>query len=199
MKKISSLLPGYRYIVTAEVLKLIWGEKRPPVFLCIGSSQLCGDRLGPAIGQLLVRKHDSRAFVYGTLERPVTRKNVLEAHDFIRKNHEGKLFAIDAALGMDEEKGMINIYRGGLKPAASAGCDLPMIGDFCLTVNVNSLSIEGVVALASVRERKINELGVNIAQAISDALTIHWSFLHTKKAGEFPYPPFSQSVALKLV
>jgi len=190
MKKISSNLPGYRYMVTAEVLRLIWGEKLPPVFLCIGSNRLSGDRLGPAIGQLLIKKHDARAFVYGTLERPVTRNNVLEVHDFIKRTHGGKLFAIDAALGSNEEKGMISIYRGGLKPAASAGCDLPPVGDLCLTVTVNALSLYGVVALASVREKKINELAENIAQAISDALAIYWSVSRAKGAKESPYNPY---------
>lgn len=176
MKKISSLLQGYRYILTAEILRLIKGESSPPVFMCIGGSLLTGDRLGPTVGRLLIKKHDVPAFVYGTPERPVTARNVMDVHDFIRRAHGGKIFAIDAALGRNEEKGIISVFKGGIRPAAAMCKNYPAIGDYSMTVNVNAVCAQNVVALATVREKMINELAENIAFAINDALILHKAY-----------------------
>ena len=63
---------------------------RPPVILCVGSDLAVGDSLGPLAGTLL---KDGRSgfggYVYGTLRRPVTAKEVKYVNAFLKNTHPG--------------------------------------------------------------------------------------------------------------
>lgn len=162
-----------RYQIMSRLLSLIENDCLPPVILCIGSQRIAGDILGPLVGDMLVNQYNTKAYVYGTLNRPVTAVNITKVHDFIKKFHPGgKILAIDAALGSDSARGIINIYKGGVLPGAAIDKALPPIGDYSITANVNVFGRENIVQLAKTKFGDVFDLAQNIAFGINDMLSI---------------------------
>lgn len=62
----------------------------PPVVLCIGTDLVVGDAFGPLVGDILTRRFNLPAFVYGTLALPVTAVTLPSVVDFIEARHEGQ-------------------------------------------------------------------------------------------------------------
>ena len=111
----------------------------PPVVLCIGSDLAVGDSLGPVTGTMLrSRKCGFYGYIYGSLKNPVTAREVKYLGEFVRKTHpKSKIIAVDAAVGEEEEVGLIKLVPGALRPGAGANKRLPKVGD---------ISIMGIVA-----------------------------------------------------
>lgn len=117
--------------IICQSLKEIVRENLP-VFVCVGSDLIVGDSLGPIIGSLLKQK-GCRAYVYGTLNSPVTAKEIFYIKEYLTKIHKkAKIIAIDAALGQEEEIGNIKIYEKGIKPGLGVDKNLDEIGDISL-------------------------------------------------------------------
>lgn len=113
----------------------------PPVILCIGSDLAVGDSLGPVTGTLLRRYGSDCGFVYGTLQSPVTAKEVKYVNAFLRKTHpNSKIIAVDAAVGEESEVGLLKVISGALRPGSGANKRLGKVGD---------VSILGIVARKS--------------------------------------------------
>lgn len=94
----------------------------PVVVVCFGSPSIAGDSLGPEVGSLLRADPAFPAFVYGTLDRPVTGKNMGEWMSFVREVHsDALLLAIDACLGDKDNLGKISVRGDGVCPAAACG------------------------------------------------------------------------------
>jgi putative sporulation protein YyaC len=143
-------------------------EKRPPVLLCVGSDRLTGDSLGPLVGEHLTRVHGLNAFVYGTLDYPVTAKNLAETSVFIRARHpKNKVLAVDASLGAPSDVGVIRLYRGSLSPGAGVNKILPRVGDFGLTAVVNGTEGDRRLLLAGTRLSLVYRLSLQLAAAIA--------------------------------
>jgi len=143
-----------------------------PVFMCIGSSRIKGDNLGPTVGELLTKKHNIKTYVYGTEKRPLTAKNVISVYNFVKKNHNAKIFVIDASIGNETDCGMVSVYKGGLSPAAACKKALPCIGDYSLICNVSMFFNQATVSLMSARLLSVKEIAENIALGVNDALTL---------------------------
>jgi len=125
------------YAVARAIAALMKGEL--PVIVCIGSDLTPGDCLGPVAGSL-IRSEQSAApyFVYGTLNAPVTAKEVNYLKRFFALTHpHRKILAIDAAVGEREEIGLIKISDHGLQPGSGVKKQLGRIGD---------ISVLGIVA-----------------------------------------------------
>ena len=132
---------------------------------------LTGDCLGPLTGHLLVEKHNIPSFVYGTLEHPVTAKNLVETSVFIKKRHPfNKVVAVDAALGRDADIGIIRIVRGGLEPGSALGRRLPKVGDFSVTAIVAGLAQAEHILLQDTRLHLVFSLAEAIAAGLSEAV-----------------------------
>lgn len=117
-------------------------KKLRPIFICIGSDLVMGDSLGPLVGTLLKEKN-IRSYVYGTLNFPITAKEVEYARTYLKQMHPNSIsIAIDAAVGDSEDVGLIRILNKGLKPGLGVDKNLGIVGD---------LSIIGVVAGKSVK------------------------------------------------
>lgn len=173
MTKVSIKDSSCKYKVMSGFLNLIEKDHTNPVILCIGTDKVTGDALGPLVGELLVHEHNVKTFVYGTLSRPINAINLVAAHNFIKRNHpNSKIVAIDASLGKPEDQGIINIFKGGLKPGAALSKPLPQIGDYSITANVNEWGRENIVMLAKSKFGTVHELAQNIAFGISDALSL---------------------------
>ena len=141
------------------------------VFLCVGSDRITGDCLGPLTGQLLTRNYNVKAYVYGTLEAPVTAQNLLKTEKFIRKRHkQSKIITIDASLGSLEEVGRIRMLNSGVFPGSATNKNLPKVGDFSITATVNTGSQKDPSTLFATRLHLVYHLADTIADAISDYL-----------------------------
>lgn len=119
--------------------KMLCPLEAPPVVLCIGSDLAVGDSLGPVAGTMLrERRGDFNGFVYGTLRSPVTAKEVRYMDSFLRKTHpKSKIVAVDAAVGEQEDVGLVKISNAPLRPGSGANKRLGRVGD---------VSILGIVA-----------------------------------------------------
>lgn len=114
-----------------------------PVILCIGSDLSVGDSLGPVTGTKLKEKLSGlNCYVYGTLAKPITAHEVKYMNTFLRETHpDSPIIAIDAAVGLAGDIGLIKIAPRGLKPGSGANKKLSKVGD---------VSIMGIVAEKSV-------------------------------------------------
>ena len=138
-----------------------------PVVLCIGSDRVTGDCLGPIVGQLLVER-GANAFVYGTLERPVTALNLKDAVKHIYETHpDKKILAIDSSVGKLADVGKIRIAFGAIAPGSADGKKLPKVGDVSVTATVTD---PHKTPLAAVRLGTVYALAGRIAQNILKCL-----------------------------
>ena len=114
-----------------------------PVILCIGSDLSVGDSLGPVTGTKLKEKLAGvNCFVYGTLSKPVTAHEVKYMNDFLKLTHPAcPVIAVDAAVGLAGDIGLIKVAKRAIKPGSGANKKLSKVGD---------VSIMGIVAERSV-------------------------------------------------
>ncbi len=140
----------------------------PPIVLCIGSDLAVGDSLGPVAGTMLRRKGELSGYVYGTLRNPVTAKEVKYVDAFLRKTHPcSKIIAVDAAVGDENDIGLIKVIDAPLKPGSGANKRLGRVGD---------VSVLGIVAKKTAFSYSlINLTRLNViytmAEIISGAIT----------------------------
>ena len=122
----------------SKTISLLYNTDKP-VIICVGSDLVVGDSLGPIIGTKLVERLNGRAFVYGTLQSPITALEVSILQKEIKKMHPySKILVIDAAVGCEEEVGFVKISGVGIKPGLGVNKDLPLIGDVSIIGVVNS-------------------------------------------------------------
>lgn len=114
-----------------------------PVILCIGSDLSVGDSLGPVTGTKLKEKlRGLNCFIYGTLSKPITAHEVKYMNEFLKTTHPNcPVIAVDAAVGLAGDIGLIKIAKRGIKPGSGANKKLQKVGD---------VSIMGIVAERSV-------------------------------------------------
>ena len=122
---------------------------RTPIFVCIGSDLVLGDSLGPLVGTLL-RKKNKNALIYGTLNYPITAREINYAREYIKTAHPNSLIvSIDAAVGTEDDIGLIKIKDSGIKPGLGVDKDIEEIGD---------ISIIGIVASKSKNHNNLYNL-----------------------------------------
>jgi len=120
-----------------------------PIFICIGSDLVLGDSLGPLVGTFLKNKN-LPTYVYGTLNFPITAKEVEYARTYLKQTHPNTIsIAIDAAIGESGDIGLIRVLEKGLKPGLGVDKNLGVVGD---------LSIIGVVAEKSLKNYNLFNL-----------------------------------------
>ncbi|MGN0818901.1 MAG: spore protease YyaC [Christensenellaceae bacterium] len=100
-----------------------------PVILCIGSDTTISDSLGPIVGSKLQEKA-LPCFIYGTLSKPITAKEIESVRRFVASAHPySPVLVIDAAVTESSEKGYIKFLSDGIKPGLGINKDLPKLGD----------------------------------------------------------------------
>ena len=156
----------------SQALERLNNFNLPPVFICIGSDLVLGDSLGPLIGTLLKNKNVP-CYVYGTLNFPITAKDIECAKQYIRQTHPSSiLVAIDAAIGEEDDVGLIRVINSGLMPGLGVNKNLGQIGD---------VSIIGVVAGKSVKNKELFNLTrlnlvYNMAENIANGIAEYTNF-----------------------
>ena len=166
---------GYHTINMA--LKQVLKSKEPPIICCIGSDIVLGDSLGPLVGTML-KKKNLNAYIYGTLEYPVTAKEIDYIVSHLKKTHgTSEILAIDAAVGNQDDVGLIKISNSGIKPGLGVNKHLKTVG---------SKSIIGIVAEKSLRNQALfNATRLNLvyrmAEHIANGIVCYFSELQNHK------------------
>lgn len=143
-----------------------------PVVICIGSSSVAGDALGPMVGDLLREVHNLPAFVYGGFSRPVNGVNYLEYVEFISCRHSGNfVIAVDACVGSPEDVGTVKYSGAGLRAGGALNKNLGKIGDIGILGVVAARSEDNLSALMSAPYSLVERLSEKIAAKIADFIS----------------------------
>lgn len=159
-------------------------NRRPIVFVCIGTDRSTGDSLGPLVGTLLEEKSVSPFWVYGTLEDPIHAVNLAEKLTEINEKHSHPfIIGIDACLGRMKSVGSLQIANGPVKPGAGVNKDLPAVGDIHITGIVNVSGFMEFFVLQNTRLNLVLKMAKTIANGIYEASTYYqrneaWTELH---------------------
>lgn len=133
----------------AEALQNCNTHNKKPIFVCIGSDLVLGDSLGPLVGTMLKQRCEN-LYVYGTLTQPITAKEVEYAKTYLKQMHPNSLLvAVDAAVGNENDVGLIKVSNKGLKPGLGVNKNLSAIGD---------VSIIGIVCGKSLKNYNLYNL-----------------------------------------
>lgn len=144
-----------------------------PVVICIGSSGVSGDSLGPLVGELLKEKYNVRAYVYGSLSRPVNGVNYEKYVDFITQKHRGSLIiAIDACVGDPKDIGKIKLTAKGLSAGGALNKNLKRVGNIGILGVVSGRQQDNLMSLMSVPFLLVDEMSRSIAAKIFWLLSI---------------------------
>ncbi len=86
------------------------------IFLCIGTSKIIGDSIGPVIGSRLKEVENEIVQVYGTTDNMVNFINAKEIIESIYSGYEKPyIITIDSTLSNSKEKGDIVLGKGYIK------------------------------------------------------------------------------------
>lgn len=115
------------------------------IILCIGSTKLNGDSLGPRVGSCLVKEGIGLP-VFGTVENPIHALNLEKAYKSIRSSYENpSILAVDAAISQRTCKvGCVSLIPKALSAGTGVHKELISVGSssivgFVCAVNDNSL------------------------------------------------------------
>lgn len=156
--------------VVIALKKLLPQKADAPVVICVGSDLSVGDSLGPVTGTFLAQKlRGSNVYVYGTLSKPITAHEVKYTADFIRKTHpQSPVIAIDAAVGVAGDIGLIKISDRSLKPGSGANKKLLALGDISVMGIVAEKSLFNYALFSTTRLNMVYKMAEIIAQGLSD-------------------------------
>ena len=125
--------------------------KKLPIIVCIGTDAVQGDALGPMVGSFLNSSLKGKTYIFGTLNKPITAKEVGCVAEFIKSVYPNTpVLAIDAALGKKEEIGIVKVMDTPVKPGLGVDKNLSAIGT-CSIIGVVEEKYNGKNLLNSVR------------------------------------------------
>ncbi|MBQ3115907.1 MAG: spore protease YyaC [Clostridia bacterium] len=152
----------YAPLGIGEAIKNFNKSGKRLVFVCIGSDLVLGDSLGPLSGTFIKNK-EIGSFVYGTLNFPITAKEIPYVQSHLKRFHPDCLcVAIDAAVGDSEDVGLIKVVNSSLKPGLGVQKKLGAVGD---------ISIIGVVAGKSAQNYDLfNLTRLNLIYKMSEVI-----------------------------
>ena len=180
----------------AELLPAV-NHTRPLIVLCIGTTQVRGDRLGPQVGSLLeekLKKTDCPlpVRIFGTEEQAVHALNLPAILCAISRDFPGApVLAVDAALSRRHRPGRITVGPGPLLPGAGISKQLPAAGDLHITGTVSRSGALGYFFLKHTPRRKVSLLADIISDGIWDALLSVFS--HTPAVHPAPLLPWDRA------
>lgn len=142
-----------------------------PVVICIGTPKVCGDSLGPRVGDKLVETYGVDAYVYGRTASPVTGLNCGNYFKHIKTHHSKSLIiAVDACLGASEDVGKIKYSLDGLRAGSALGKLLGKFGDVGFLGVVAPKNDDNMKSLYSVSEECVEALSEKIAKKIQNLI-----------------------------
>jgi len=157
------------------------------VVVCFGAPSISGDALGPEVGSLLREDGSLSAFVYGTLGRPITGKNMKEWLPFIEEVHPNAvIISVDASLGEKSKVGTIVMRNDGVCPAAVGGRK-KRFGDVGILGIVGRKDGDALAELLQASPYQVSEMADKIAFYVKTAVSefVSASFLPAKNTAAF--------------
>lgn len=155
-----------------QALNEYFPNKIKPVLICVGSDLVLGDSLGPLVGTLLKEKGVD-AYIYGTLNTPVTAKEISTAKTQITKTHPNSItVAIDAAVGDPADVGIIRVVNQGLKPGLGVNKNLDTLGNVSIIGVVASRSDNNYNLFNLTHLNLVYTMANKIANAITDFISL---------------------------
>jgi len=162
-----------------EALEQTVNKDSIPVIVCIGTDAVIGDSLGPVIGSVLKKRLCGKVYIYGTLDCPITAKEINSVANYISLVHPySPILAIDAAIGKKEEIGLIKIADRGVKPGLGADKILRSVGDISILGIVSYRTDGNYAFMKNTRLSLVYEM----ADIISEGVARYFSV-----KGELPY------------
>lgn len=138
-----------------------------PVILCIGTTNVSGDSLGPIVGDRLIDEYNIDAYVYGRSNKPVNGINYGEYVKHIKTHHKDSLvIAVDACLGGSKDIGRIKYIMRGLQAGAALNKKLDKIGDIGILGVVGESGKNNLEALMTVSKENITSLSERVAKKV---------------------------------
>ena len=148
---------------------------KTPIITCIGSDLVLGDSLGPLVGTMLTNRNIN-AYVYGTLNSPITAKEIACAKIHIKMLHpESFIVAIDAAVGNLEDIGLIKVSDKGLKPGLGVNKNLGVIGDCSIIGVVAERSSQNYNLFNLTRLNLIYKMAEKIADGVENFISDYFA------------------------
>lgn len=140
---------------------------KKPVIVCVGTTSVTGDSLGPKVGDLLIKEYGVDAFVYGKSSLPVNGINYERYLAHIKTHHPGSIvIAVDACLGAKNEVGSIKYTFDGLRAGAALNKKLDRIGHVTILGIVAEKSGNNLEALIKTRQTLVEEMSDRIAKKV---------------------------------
>ena len=141
-------------------------QEKIPIIVCIGTDAVVGDSLGPLVGSMLKSKIGGKAYVFGTVDLPITAREIESVSKFVKNVYpDVPVLAIDAALGKKEEVGNIKLSLQPIKPGLGVDKNLAEIGDLSI-IGVVEEKERGKNYLSSVRLSVVYKQAEIISSAI---------------------------------
>lgn len=141
-----------------------------PVVVCIGTDAIVGDSLGPLVGSMLKEKIMGKTYVFGTVDSPITAKDVPYVAEFVKNVYvDQPILAIDAALGRKEEIGGIKVIGSPVKPGLGVNKNLSEIGTASI-IGIVEEKGNGKSFMSSVRLSLVYKQAQIITSAIENYL-----------------------------
>ncbi|HBN12594.1 MAG TPA: spore protease YyaC [Clostridiales bacterium] len=155
--------------VCLTLKKMVATDGPAPVVLCIGSDLSIGDSLGPITGTKLKSSLSGlNCYVYGTLAKPITAHEVKYMNEFLKLTHpDSPIIAVDAAVGLAGDIGLIKISRRGLKPGSGANKKLAKVGDVSIMGIIAEQSLFNYSLFSATRLNMIYKMSEIIAEGIT--------------------------------
>ena len=151
-------------------------EKRPIIFVCIGTDRSTGDSLGPLIGYKLKYLCKGKIHIYGSLENPIHAKNLSDVLNKINLAFKNPyIIAIDSCLGKINNIGKIYISKRSLTPGLALNKDLPPVGNMSILGIVNISGNFEFLVLQNTRLYMVMQLADIISKGI-----YHFSLKYNK-------------------
>ena len=165
-------------------LKKLIPSNEAPVILCVGSDLSVGDSLGPVTGTKLKEKLQGlNCYVYGTLSKPITAHEVKYMNEFLRSTHpDSPIIAIDAAVGLAGDIGLIKLAKRGLKPGSGANKKLSKVGDVSIMGIVAEHSMFNYSLFSSTRLNIIYKMAEIISEGVSSFIIENLKNLYTAES-----------------
>lgn len=171
--------------ICLSLKKITPSKQNSPVILCIGSDLSVGDSLGPVTGTKLKEKLNGlNCYVYGTLSKPITAHEVKYMNEFLRATHpDSAIIAVDAAVGLAGDIGLIKITPRGLKPGSGANKKLSKVGDVSIMGIVAEKSVFNYSLFSATRLNVIYKMSDIISEGICNYIieTLNGGIENTKK------------------
>lgn len=141
---------------------------KKPVFMCVGSDKVIADSLAPMIAEMLKKKYNISAYIYGGLDYNINASNLVTCYNYITTIHSDcEVILIDASLG--DRVGEVSIGSGAYAGANNV-VPIKKMGDISILGVVGKKSND--FRLGYVKLKEIVDMAEVIAKAIAMAMSV---------------------------